>query len=362
MPTFAKNTGMDLSVRIDAFSQLGKILASYTYQPERKQEGSAIELILDPAFGKAMQYNAWFTPDNLNLAVASIASLLEKPVLEKWLQHYRFPGKENERTIAVIMAGNIPLVGFHDFLCTLISGNRFLGKLSSDDPYLLPALAALLCNIEPGFSNRVAFTDEILKSFDAVIATGSNNSAEYFRYYFSKYPHIIRKNRNGIAILTGKETPEEISILANDVFFYFGLGCRNVSKFFLPEGYDLKILADAFSRFSPLFNHHKYYNNYIYQKSILQMNGLPFYDTGFLILRENLSIASPIAVIHYEYYQEMEKLLADLISHESEIQCVISSIEVPLRWSRPGEAQHPAPSDYADGVDTLQFLLSFSDK
>lgn len=349
---------MTLKERIEAFSALGSILSNYTFYNKEEEKGNDVERFLDEACTKAMLENAWFTPGNLNLAISSIGRMLRKAVLEEWSGHYSFPSDEKLMTVAVIMAGNIPLVGFHDFLCVLLSGNKFSGKMSSGDHSLLPAITALLIKTEPRFEERITLTREKAGSFDAVIATGSNNSAGYFNYYFSRYPHIIRKNRNAIAIITGQESPEELSGLAGDIFTYFGLGCRNVSKIYIPEEYDLNKFLEPFSAFSHMIHHHKYNNNYTYQKTILQLNSLPYNDNGFLILREEKAVSSPVAVVNYEYYKSFSSLLNELLLMDDQIQCVVCREEVPLRWCRPGEAQHPSPADYADGVDTMKFLLS----
>jgi hypothetical protein len=262
------------------------------------------------------------------------------------------------RTVAVVMAGNIPAVGFHDLLCVLISGNRLMARLSSNDKQLLPAICDMLVGIEPGFADRFSFTEEQISGFDAVIATGSNNTARYFNYYFGKYPHIIRKNRNGVAVLTGNETEKELKALGEDIFTYFGLGCRNVSKLFIPDGYDVKILLDALQVFEKAGDHHKYHNNYDYNKSIYLVNGDDHFDNGFLLLKEDASIASPVSVVYFERYSAIGKL-NDLINGNLEdIQCVVSTDRKIHGAIPPGTTQHPKLWDYADGVDTMKFLVS----
>jgi hypothetical protein len=240
----------------------------------------------------------------------------------------------------------------------LISGNRFIGRLSSDDTELLPALAKILVHFAQGWEDRIAFTKERITGFDAVIATGSNNSSHYFSYYFSKVPNIIRSNRNGIAIITGEEDEHELSGLADDIFLYFGLGCRNVSKLYFPSGYDVEALFRAFGRYNYLAAHHKWMNNHDYYRSVFLLNQIPALDNGFVLLTENEAIASPPAVIYYEYYGDLDELLKKLLRKTSEIQVAVCKKEIPILSCLPGNAQAPGLSDYADGVDTLQFLLS----
>jgi len=256
------------------------------------------------------------------------------------------------------MAGNIPAVGFHDFLSVLLAGHHLLAKLSSDDQYLLPDIAEILINIEPSFNDHITFTLEKIQDFDAVIATGSNNTSRYFNYYFGKYPHIIRKNRNAIAVLGGNESRDELNGLAEDIFTYFGLGCRNVSRLFVPKDYDFKAFYEGIEGFSDIGNHHKYVNNYDYNKSVFLVNMEPHFDNGFLILKENAAIASPVSVMHYERYENLDEVNS-FVSRESEsIQCVVSALTEVQGSIRPGSAQHPKLWDYADGVDTLRFLLN----
>ena len=249
-------------------------------------------------------------------------------------------------------AGNIPFVGFHDFLCMLISGNNYIGKNASDDTLLLPWIAEELIKIEPKFKERISFVEK-LKDMDAVIATGSNNTARYFEYYFSKYPHIIRKNRNAVAVLTGDEPKEELNLLGEDIFRYFGLGCRNVSKLYVPRGYNFNGFFEAMFSYSQVMQHNKYMNNYDYNRAVFLMRQIPFLENNFLIIREDASIPSPISVVHYEFYDEAEKLKENLAEHKEQIQCIVGRDYIPF-----GQGQSPALWDYADGVDTMAFLLS----
>jgi hypothetical protein len=251
------------------------------------------------------------------------------------------------------MAGNIPLVGFHDFLSVLIAGHVAVIKLSSKDTVLLRWLIGLLLEIAPAFKDQIDIAER-LQNFDAVIATGSDNSSRYFEYYFGKYPHIIRKNRTSVAILTGKETPEQIAVLGNDVFSYFGLGCRNVSKVFIPEGYTFETLLRPWEPRNPIIHHHKYCNNYDYQKSILLVNCVPFLDNGFILLQQSEKMVSPISVLYYETYSDDQSLAATLAKHADKIQC-ITGLHA-LATVAPGQSQFPALTDYPDQVDVLEFL------
>jgi hypothetical protein len=255
------------------------------------------------------------------------------------------------------MAGNIPLVGFHDFFYVLMSGNHMIAKLSSDDKYLLPAIAQKLIEIEPAFNDYISFTENKLENIDAIIATGSNNTARYFEYYFGKYPHIIRKNRNGVAVLTGEETKDEIAALCYDICRYFGMGCRNISKLFVPENYNFNNLLDALTKHSNMLDTSKYYNNYEYYKSIYLINLLPFYDNGSSILKEEKLIASPISVVYYEFYESLTDVNQFLTENKDQIQCIVSKNK-EVKGSIPfGNAQSPGLMDYADGVDVMKFLI-----
>lgn len=351
---------MDLKERIESFVSLGNFLQNFLNDKE-KREDPLFELLED-AIVKSGILNAWFTHESIEYALKAWTVSLRKEELEKWLSTYASALNETspDKKVAVIMAGNIPLVGFHDFLTVLISGNRFTGRLSSDDTELLPALSKILVSLNPGWEGRIRFTQDKLSGFDAVIATGSNNSSNYFNYYFAKYPHIIRKNRNGIAILTGEENEQELSGIADDIFLYYGLGCRNVSKIYFPEGYDVEPLFKAFHRYINYCTHHKWMNNHEYYRSIFLLNQVPALDNGFALLTENKAIASPPSVIYYEYYRDKGELLDQLALKQDEMQVVVCKEEVPFSCCRPGYVQAPQLADYADGVDTLQFLLGLN--
>lgn len=350
---------MDLQQRINAFVQLGRFLAQFS--SEIPSEDTSVEKN-DLFFSKmhdvvrqASFHNGWFTEENLRFAFKNWSEALTRENLTTWVSKYDFNATA-PKTIAVVMAGNIPLVGFHDFLSVLITGNKVLAKLSSNDKILLPFIATYLIEIAPEFTDKIEFTEGRVTDFDAVIATGSNNTAKHFEYYFGKYPNIIRKNRNSVAVLHGKETKEELEPLATDVFQYFGLGCRNVSKLFLPENFDFHPLFEAMFSKKEYINNHKYINNYDYNKAVYLMSDIKLLDNEFLLLKEDEGYSSPIAVLFYEYYKDVPSLKSKLKADAENIQAVIASVgienEIPY-----GQAQHPALSEYADGVDTVKFLI-----
>ncbi|MCF6352378.1 MAG: acyl-CoA reductase [Cyclobacteriaceae bacterium] len=300
---------------------------------------------------KAGNENRWFTPDAVEMAVGGIALMLRKKALEQWVTPYSF--KNSNKRIGIIMAGNIPMVGFHDLLSVLISGHIAHIKLSSQDKVLVPLITEMLISIEPQFELQIKYIDK-LENIDAIIATGSDNSARYFKQYFGKYPHIIRKNRTSCAVLTGKETDEDIIALGKDIFSYFGLGCRNVSKLYVPKGYNFVPFLDILQEFKEIGNHSKWVNNYDYTKSIYLVNREPHLDTGFLLLRKSTEMVSPLAVLYYEEYNDSDFLNLVLESNKEKIQCIVSGKE--LENIHFGQTQYPKVWDYADGVDTLNFL------
>ncbi|MFZ1529674.1 MAG: acyl-CoA reductase [Ferruginibacter sp.] len=301
---------------------------------------------------KAGQKNGWFTEEFINTAAQNIANnFLNETRLQQWAAHYSLDDNITPKTVGVVMAGNIPLVGFHDFLCIFISGHRQLIKCSSKDDVLLKQLVTVMAAWNPAVNSLVSFS-EMLKGCDAYIATGSNNSSRYFEQYFGKYPHIIRKNRSSAAILTGKETTGELQKLSDDIHLYFGLGCRNVTKIFVPEGYDFVPLLGSFDAYKYFEDHHKYKNNYDYQLSILLLNNQYYMTNGNTLLIQNSSLFSPISQLHYEFYSSRPGV-ENSLKNDPELQCIIGSNYIPF-----GQAQVPALFDYADGTDTMQFLLS----
>ena len=348
------------SDRIDSFIFLGKYINDFLIDQNRRENPLFSEL--DRSIEQAGLMNAWFTRDSVEHALSVWADRLRRTELEKWLTPYSLHliKPASEKNVAVIMAGNIPLVGFHDFLSVLLSGNKFIGRLSSNDSELLPALARILIKHNSSWNDLIAFTKERITGFDAVIATGTNNSSNYFNYYFSKVPHIIRRNRNGIAILTGDEDENELKGIADDVFLYYGLGCRNVTKLYLPAGYDVAPLFNAFLSFGNFSTHNKWMNNHNYYRSVFLLNQISAMDNGFLLLTENKAIASPPSVLYFEYYSEMNTLMEELLTKKDEIQVVVCKKPVPFSSCLPGCTQTPDLSDYADGVDVIHFLLDLS--
>ena len=335
---------MNTEDRVEAFEKLGKYLSAIDKDEFKNLAASA------------GNENSWFTEENIRSAFHGLAHYLRPGHLREWVSRYELTVVK-PKTVAVIMAGNIPLVGFHDFLTVLISGHNIMIKPSSKDSVLLSHLAKKLGEIEPRFAKCITFAEQ-LKNFDAVIATGSDNSARYFHYYFGKYPNIIRKNRTSCAVLNGRETREELQALGRDVFSYFGLGCRNVSKIFVPLYYDFPQLLKSWEPFHHIIHHHKYHNNYDYQKSILLVNRTSFLDSGFVMLHESEKLVSPIAVVYYETYEDEGALALKLTEAREKIQCIVGHTTpgaVPF-----GEAQVPALWDYADQVDTLKFLSGLS--
>lgn len=302
--------------------------------------------------------NPWFTPFMIHYCLSAWTDALKAKNVQHWHKTEGFQSicKKEIKTVAVVMAGNLPLVGFHDMLCVLASGSKLLAKLSSSDTSLPRLMTEVLCNLQPSLSPLLELTEKTIKHFDAVIATGSNNTARYFDYYFGKYPNIIRKNRNSIAVLSGNESAEELEKLADDIFVYFGLGCRNVSKLFIPQGFNPASLFPHFEKYSALAHHPKYANNYDYNKSVLLINKIGHFDGGFLFLTENPSLASAISVVHYEYYQKISDVELFISQNREAIQCVVSSIPA-LNPSIPfGHTQSPGLSDYADDINTCKFL------
>ena len=333
------------SYLIQIITQLGRQLA----QPDE-----TLRQLIDTE----SNYNGWFTPKSVQQAVDAIAQSLTGANLEQWLSAYSFPDHEPKK-VGLILAGNIPLVGFHDVLCVIISGNIALIKASSQDARLIKYVLKLLTDIEPEIAGRYQFIER-LEGFDAIIATGSNNTSRYFEYYFGKVPNIIRKNRNSVALLTGSETTEQLHLLGKDIFDYYGLGCRNVSKLLVPAGYNFVPFFEAIESYYEIGNHHKYHNNYDYNKSIYLVNGDKHLDNGFLLVKQDDRMVSPLAVLFYEEYENLAAA-EDFLSRQSEnIQCIVTSagIDAGNQVVDFGQSQCPALWDYADGIDTLRFLAN----
>lgn len=333
---------MNLQYRIELLNNLGE----YILSDDESWQG---------AKEKAGHENGWFIPEFVELSIQNIAhSFLQKDKLESWVNSYKIPDTDPgfiPKTTGIIMAGNIPLVGFHDLLCVFISGHKAIIKTSSKDRVLLNHLAEKWIETEPELNNYIQFSD-MLKGCDAYIATGSNNSSRYFEYYFKKYPHIIRKNKTSVAVLTGKETIEELENLSDDVYRYFGLGCRNVTKIYVPEGYDFIPLLGAFKKYNYLAEHHKYKNNYDYNLALHILNKKYYMSNDSILLIEDPSVFSPISQLNYEFYTNKEKLYKSL-SENYDLQCIVGKDFIPF-----GKSQTPTLNDYADGIDTLQFLCN----
>ncbi|MTI19931.1 acyl-CoA reductase [Fulvivirga sp. RKSG066] len=334
---------MTIKERIDTFAKLGSHLKNLS-----AEEIEQLQL-------RAASENPWFTADNVKASIEGIAKFLDASVLSDWVAQYDV--KDQQKTIGVVMAGNIPLVGFHDLLCVIISGNKLKPKLSSKDSSLMHYVIDKLIAINPAMSDYIHIADQ-LKGIDGIIATGSDNSSRYFEYYFSKYPHIIRKNRTSCAILDNESSESDLEALGNDIFKYFGLGCRNVSKLYVPENYDFTKFFESIEGFNEVKHHHKYANNYDYNKSIYLVNKDHHLDNGFLILKPDSALVSPISVLFYKEYKNGQELKESLTEQKDKIQCIVSKDGV---WpgSKPfGKAQLPEVDDYADGVDTMKFLTA----
>ena len=348
-----------VEIRIQAFVKLGRLFRQYVHSEVQDTDanGDLKHWLdhLDAVVRKAEIHNGWFTRENVLYALGVWGELLKEDSLKSWLSDYPV-GDTHARKIAVITAGNIPLVGFHDLLCVLICGHQGVVKCSSNDSLLLPFVSEFLKSVEPGFEDKLEFQDGILEDYDAVIATGSNNTARYFDYYFSAKPHIIRRNRTSVAVITGDETSEDLALLGEDIFRYFGLGCRSVSKLFVPKEYNFDKLFQALYPYRELLNHQKYVNNYDYNKAVYLISEFNILDNGFFMLKEDASYASPIATLFYEYYESPDELRDRLIKDREQIQCVVANgfLQEEVGF---GQTQQPALSDYADGVDTVEFLL-----
>ena len=340
-------------------SQLGDFLGQFKTTGITKNEKIPHNEMFFDAFVKAIDtaeiHNGWFTKDNVLYSIEQWSNTLKYNIIKSWINKYHF-NIDKSKTVAIIMAGNIPLVGFHDFLAVLVSGHDVLIKQSSNDKQFLPLIVSYLETLDSGLKGRITFTEGKLEGFDAVLATGSNNTSRYFEYYFKGKPSIIRKNRNSVAVLTGKETPEQLKGLSEDIFRYYGLGCRNVSKLFIPKDYDFDVFFNAMYHWHPIINETKYSNNYDYNKAVYLMSEFDMLENGFLMLKEDTSYGSPIATLFYEYYDSTEELKAKLSQDKEQIQCIVSNgfsaTEVTF-----GETQKPELWDYADNVDTVDFLL-----
>lgn len=336
---------LTLDNRIRVFTAVGTVLKNLDYNEQT-------ELVQ-----RARSDNAWFIKENVLFSKEGLQNYLDGDKLRQWTN--KLPSQPaSVKKIGIVMAGNIPWVGFHDLLTVLISGQHAMIKLSSQDTFLMHYIINIITEIEPQLEQHITIVDK-LNTADAIIATGGDNTSRYFEYYFSKYPHIIRKNRTGVAVLNGSETEDELRALGEDIFRYFGLGCRNVSKLFVPEGYEFEPLFRALEHYQTVAHHHKYNNNYDYNKSIYLVNREPFLDTGFALFRQSDQLVSPISVVYYEAYRSTDDIQQKLSAVEEKIQCVVAQqILYPDQTNQVpfGKAQKPELWDYADGVDTLKFV------
>lgn len=338
---------MNIEQRVDSLVKLG------LYLKETNLLGH------DPIIAKATQENPWFSQSNIRLSLEAISQeFLSASAIRNLIDKYRLDDNIKPKTIGLVLAGNIPLVGFHDVLCSYLVGHKTKVKLSDKDKVLLPYFIQIIQQSYPEIEKHIEFVER-LSDFDAVIATGSDNTARIFEDYFKHYPHIIRYNRNAVAVLSGDETDELLQLLADDIFAYFGLGCRNVSKLYLPKDYPLEKLFKAFEPYEDIINHHKYRSNYDYNVALYLLNKEPFFQNNFVLLRPSEDIPSRIGTIHYEYYDDKNSLISKLRADSDKIQCIVSNKNLDSLDIVPlGQAQHPQMDTFADGVDTIQFLLS----
>lgn len=356
---------IDLNARISLLIRLGERLNHFHRLLETSEDEES--MLFNALLASVGTKNPWFTRQSVGMALKAWADALDATSVQEWAG--RYPALKDApvapRVVGVINAGNIPFVGLHDLLSVLLSGHIYKGKNASDDPYLLPWIADELKRMEPAIQDRISFVDK-LSDIEAVIATGSNNSARYFEYYFGKYPNIIRKNRNAIAVLDGNETAEDLNLLGRDIFSYFGLGCRNVAKLYVPRNYTFDRFFEAVFSYADVMQHNKYMNNFEYHQAVFLLKQIPFLQNNFLILKEDEAISSPLAVLHYERYDDSTALSKKLVLAQENLQCIVTGVEKmkELRMNPGiktglvpfGKAQSPELWDYADAVDTIQFL------
>ena len=351
---------MTLETKKSVFVELGKFLSQFSQDNDSKKTSVLYNDLFFEEFINLIKlsqsHNGWYTPEHVYFSIQSWAKALTEDNLTKWTSVYAIENIK-AKNVALILAGNIPLVGFHDFLTVLMTGHNVLIKTSSNDQYLLPFLAKYIIAVEPEFAEKITFVEGKLENFDAVIATGSNNTARYFEYYFKDKPSIIRKNRNSVAVLNGSESKEQLIALGEDIFRYFGLGCRNVSKLFVPKDYIFDPFFEAIFEYQDVIHYEKYANNYDYNKAVFLMSNFKLLYNGFLTLKEDSSYASPISSVFYERYETIADLQQRLINEKEQIQCIVSNglVQNSIAF---GETQNPQLWDYADNVDTISFLLT----
>lgn len=340
---------MNLQKHIQNLAILGENLADIVASPQNY-----------PEFELAQRQNGWFTSEAILFCLNEWHNALTAKNLSEWMLTYSQNRNTKPYTVGLVLAGNIPLVGLHDIICVLITGNKVLAKLSHKDNALYQLIYRLLIQIDEEYAHLLIFTEKPFTNIDAIIATGSNNSSRYFDYYYGKYPNIIRRNRNSVAIIEPNITIEDINKLSNDIFLYFGMGCRNVSYLLIPNDFNIDLFYQGIAKFKNISDHHKYNNNYSYQQTILAMNKIPFFDNGFCLLTENDSLASPISTLHIKYYKNEDQIEQFINANKHNIQCIVSTTKHKFKTYFYGEAQKPALNDYADGIDTIEFLLNLN--
>jgi hypothetical protein len=351
---------MSQNAKKKCFIELGKFLGQFSENGNMCREDILYNDLFFNDFENLMQlsqsHNGWYTPEQVYFAVQSWSEALTEQNLNVWLSRYEFKNV-TPKTVGLILAGNIPLVGFHDFLSVLITGHNVLVKTSSNDQHLLPFLAKYLIAVCPELQNKITFVEGKLENFDAVIATGSNNTSRYFEYYFKDVPAIIRKSRNSVAVLDGNESKEQMVALGEDIFRYFGLGCRNVSKLFVPKNYNFDAFFNGMFAYQDVIKYEKYANNYDYNKAVFLMSNFKLLDNEFLTIKEDPSYASPISSVFYEFYDDLETVKQQLKNDTEQIQCIVSNglTEESIPF---GTTQKPQLWDYADNVDTVDFLVN----
>lgn len=346
---FVSNLTMGKNKIISDLVQLGVKLDEIINNNTKPQE-----------FIVAEQKNHWFTQNAIRFTIAELSKQLTEANLVQWVSRYNLNELQTPKNIGLVLAGNIPLVGFHDILCCLISGNHVTAKLSHKDQDLYIFIKNILIEISDEYEHKITFTPDQLKDIDAIIATGSNNSKRYFEHYFGKYPNIIRSNRNSIAIINEDLSEDDIYQIGSDIFTYFGLGCRNISFLLIPEGYKLEHFIKNIERYSHIIEHNKYANNYSYQRTLLALNNSTYLDNGFCTFTQNESLSSPIGVLHFAYYKNEADLESFVDAHKHEIQCIVSKTKHQFKTYSLGMAQKPELWDYADNIDTIDFLLNLN--
>jgi|TARA_B110000967_G_scaffold133594_1_gene136404 hypothetical protein len=346
---------MNLNDRIELVSELGQFFKKYL---DTNYDNTNDDKLI--AFEKTIQQgklnNPWFTDQNMKVNLSYWAEKLNKYDLTQWMNNYDTMNVSS-KSVAIIMAGNIPLVGFHDFLSVFLCGHNSIIKLSSNDKHILPFLTNLMISINNELSKKIIYIEGKLQGYDAVIATGSNNTSRYFEYYFKNKKSIIRKNRNSIAVLDGSENEDDLSLLGDDIFTYFGLGCRSISKLYVPENYCFDLFFNSIFKWNDLINSHKYANNYDYNKAIYLMSEYKFFDNGFFMVKEGSELYSPISTINYEFYNDISTLKQKIKADDKDIQCIVSNTEIENKINF-GETQKPSLSQYADNIDVVEFLLT----